>query len=108
MASLREIDAPCADISPGVAGMEEGESLRTYEKRTKEMVIDECSVRHFLGIQQVLENGELGIVYWLPGRQNPADGMTKVKSERSPLLRLLESGSFNPGMLRPSPGISSK
>ena len=40
-------------------------------------------------------------VFWIPGKENPADGLTKMHSEILPLLRLLESGTYNPGMLRP-------
>ena len=57
-------------------------------------------MRHFLGIQQTLENGDLDNVYWLLGLGNPAGGTTKIKSDMIPLLRLLESGALNPGILR--------
>ena len=64
-------------------------------------------MRHFLGIQQSLENKELDDIYWLPGTENPADGMTKMKSETSPMLNLLEFGEFYPGLLRPLMGVAS-
>ena len=38
--------------------------------------------------------------HWAPGAENPADGLTKVRSEMAPSLRLLESGHFRPGSLR--------
>ena len=46
-------------------------------------------------------------IYWLPGSENPADGVTKMKSEMSPMLNLLEFGEFHPGFLRPLLGVSS-
>ena len=42
----------------------------------------------------------LGNVYWLPGLENPAIGLTETRSDMDPLLRLLESGAYNPGALR--------
>ena len=64
-------------------------------------------VRHFLSIQQSLDNNELDNIYWLPGTEKPADGMTKVRSEMPPMLRLLEFGEFYPGLLRPLKGVCS-
>ena len=46
-------------------------------------------------------------IYWLPGAENPADGMTRMKSEMSPMLNLLEFGEFHTGLLRPLLGICS-
>ena len=46
-------------------------------------------------------------IYWLPGTENPADGVTKMKSEMSPMLNLLEFGEFYPGVLRPLKGVCS-
>ena len=53
---------------------------------------------HFLDIQQSLEEGELENVYWIPGTENPADGLTKLRSEMGPILALLETGRFQPGV----------
>ena len=53
------------------------------------------------------EDKELDNIYWLPGTENPADGMTKMKSEMSPMLNLLEFGEFHPGVLRPLLGVGS-
>ena len=64
-------------------------------------------VRHFLSIQQFIEDGELGNVYWLPGVENPADGLTTPKNEMGPILSLLETGCFQPGRLRPITGLVS-
>ena len=62
-------------------------------------------VQHFMSIQQALEEKELNNVFWIPGKENPADGLTKLHSEILPLLCLLESGTYNPGILRPLKGI---
>ena len=71
------------------------------------MITEKYLVRHFLGIQQSLDHGELDNIFWLPGTENPADGMTKVRSEMPPMLHLLEFGEFYPGTLRPLKGVCS-
>ena len=40
-------------------------------------------------------------VYWVPGTEDPADGLAKVRCDMAPLMWLLESGHFTPGTLRP-------
>ena len=57
-------------------------------------------VRRFLGIQKFLGNGEMENGNSLPEQENSADRMTTVESDVIPLLRLLGSGAFNPGILR--------
>ena len=44
--------------------------------------------------------------YWLPGTENPADGLTRVRIDIVSLLRLPESGCFNPGRLRLIKGVA--
>ena len=51
---------------------------------------------------QVLDN-----VYRIPGLGNPADGLANTQNDIVPLLRLLESGVRNPGILRPFKSIAS-
>ena len=46
--------------------------------KTKEMATAKYLVRSILSIQQALQKGGLCNVYWLPGADNPADGLTKV------------------------------
>ena len=65
------------------------------------MVTEKYLARHVLSIQQLIDEGELGNVYWIPGVENPADGLTKLRSEMGPIATLLELGSFQPGILRP-------
>ena len=104
MALSREFYTPSVGLSPGMAGLEDCESLFNH-LRTKKMITEKYLVRHFLGIQQSLGNNELGNIYWLPGAENPTDGMTKMKSEMPPMLNLLEFGEFYPGLLRPLMGV---
>ena len=106
MALIREFYTPLVGLSPGTAGLEDCESLFSH-LRTKRMITEKYLVRHFLSIQQSLDNKELDNIYWLPGTENPADGMTKVKSEMPPMLHLLEFGEFHPGFLRPLKGVCS-
>ena len=62
----------------------------------------------FFSIQQALEAGDLENAYWLPGTENPADGLTKVRSDMAAQLRPLESGCFSPGSLRPLEEVAPK
>ena len=107
MALLREFYAPFSRMSPGLVAMEDFESLFTHLKN-KKMVTEKYLVRHFLSIQQFIEEGDLDNVYWLPGTENPADGLTKSRSEMGPILALLETGRFQPGLLRPLKGLASR
>ena len=45
-------------------------------------------------------------VHWIPGLKDPADGLTKTKGDLAPLSSLVESGGYNPGILRPLKGIA--
>ena len=100
MLSLKKVRCPFEGMNPGVGGLGDCKSLFTLLK-TKKMIAEKYLVRHFLSIQQALEAGELEDAYWLPGTENPADSLTKVRGEMALLLRLLESGAFFPGRLRP-------
>ena len=100
MALSRGFYAPFSRISPSMVGMEDCESLFTHLEN-REMVTEKYLVRHFLSIQQFIEEGEQENAHRLPGVENPADGLTKIKSEMGPILSLLETGRFQPGLLRP-------
>ena len=100
MALLREFCAPFSRISPSMVGMGDCESLFTHLKNRK-MVAEKYLVRHVLRIQQFIEDGELGNTYWLPGVENPADGLAKIKSEMGPISSLLDTGRYQPGLLHP-------
>ena len=99
--------APLACMNPGVVGLEDSVSLFTHLS-TRRMIAEQYLARHFLSIQQELREGELENAYWLPGTENPADGLTKVRSDAVPLLRLLASVGYRPGQLRPLKGVSWK
>ena len=107
MLLLKDFYGPSGGINPGVVGMGDCESLFTHLK-TKKMAAEKYLVRHFLSIQQALEEGDLENAYWPPGTENPADGLTKVRSDMVTPLRLLESGGFCPGQLRPLKGVAWK
>ena len=75
---------------------------------TEKMVTEKYLVRHLLSIQQASEEGDLDNAYWLPGAENPADGLTRVRCDLVPLLRLLESGGFHRGPVRPLRGVTRR
>ena len=87
--------------------MEDCEGLLTHLGNRK-MVTEKYLARHFLSIQQFIEEGELNNAYWLPGTENPADGLTKIKSEMGPIPSFLETGRFQPGLLLPLKGLASR
>ena len=107
MALLREFYDPFSRMSPGLVGMEACESLFTHLKNRK-MATGEYPARHFLSIQRCIEEREPDNAYWLPGTENPVDGLTKVKSETGPILALLETGRCHPGLLLPPKGLASR
>ena len=51
------------------------------------MITAKYLARHFQSIQKALGRGDLGNVYWLPGAESPADGLTKMRSYMVTLLR---------------------
>ena len=102
---LREFYGYFWDLGPGMVGFEDCESLFTHLKK-KKVVSEKFLVRDFLAIQQAIEVKELDNVVWLPGLGNAADGLAKIKSDLVPLLRPLESGSYNPGTSRPQRGVA--
>ena len=83
------------------------ESLFTHLK-TRQMVAEKYLVRHFPSTPQALGAGDLENAYWLPGSENPAGGLTRVRSDVVPILRLLESGELRPGHLPPLKGVDWK
>ena len=98
---------PFEGINPRVVGLEDCGSLFTLLE-TKKMIAEGYLVRHFLSIQHGVEAGDLGDEYQPPGTDSPADGLTRVRIDMVPLPRLLESGRFRPGQLRPPKGVARK
>ena len=80
--------------------MGERESLLAHLRHIK-MVAEKYSVRHVFGFQHSLENCDPDNVYWFPGSEHSAGALAKSKSDMVPLRRLLESGAFRLGILRP-------
>ena len=90
-----------------MVGVEYYGSLLTHLKNRK-MVAGHDLVRHFLSIQQFIEEGDLDNIYWIPGVGNPADGITEITSEMGPISSLLDTGRFQPGLLRPLKGLATR
>ena len=63
--------------------------------------------RQFLSFQQTVQRGDFRNTYRVPVTESPAGGLTDISSDMAPLLRLLGSGKFSPGLLRPSEGRQS-
>ena len=103
----KDFCGPFWGMGPGLGALEDCGSLFSHFK-TKKMIAEKFLVRHFLSIQRALGNGDAEGECWLPGTENPADGLTKVRSDMVPLLRLLESGAFCLGLLRPLKGVAWK
>ena len=76
MTLLKEFYGPFSRVSSGLVGMEDCESLFFTHWKNREMLTEKYLARHFLGIQQSLEEGELENAYWIPGTENPAGGFT--------------------------------
>ena len=68
-----------------MVGFEDCDSLFAH-RPSRKLVTGKYSVRHFLAIQDVLNRGLLSNVLWIRGPFDPADGMTKHKSDLAPLL----------------------
>ena len=103
MSLLRDFYAPLEALGQGMLGLQDCESLCTHPT-TKKKITEKHLVRHFLRTQQALGQGELDNVYWLPSTENPAEGLTRVRSDTAPLPKKLESGRLNPGSFRPLEG----
>ena len=93
MLPLKGAYGPFEGMGPGVGGLEDSESLLTHLKK-KKITTKKYLARHFLNIQQAFGGGDLENAHWLPGTENPADRLTRVRRDMAPLLRLLGTGSF--------------
>ena len=103
LAFLRELYALSGDVSPGAIGAEDCESRFTHI-RDNEAIAGEYPACRFLGIQQASGDNGLGNVYRLLVMARPEAGLAEVKSDMASLLRMLHSGTFRPGALRPKRG----
>ena len=95
---------PFEHLSPGMIGFEACKSLLTHI-RGGETVAGERPVRHFLTIQQALDNDESDNGLCSPGVEKPAGGPTRAKSDVAPYLRMLRSSPFCSGAPHLSRGV---
>ena len=102
-ALIRDFPEPSEGLELARAGWEHCDSLVTHT-RAEEMITGKYLARRFLSTQRVPHLGESGSISSMPGAENPAGGLTKVRSDVAPLLRILESGRFRPGIPRPLKG----
>ena len=100
---LQEFYGPSGDMNPGLVGLEDCESL-SAQLKTKRMVTEKYLVCHFLRIQQALEEGDLENIYWLPGTENPAAGLTEVRCGMAPSSSIIGIGRIFSGAPSPSDG----
>ena len=70
------------------------------------MIVEKYPAPRFLGTRQALEEGESVNVYWVLGAENPAYGLTDVRSDVAPSFRLLDTRHLNPECLRPWKGAA--
>ena len=105
MSMLREFHGHFTDVRPGMAGLEDCESLFTRLEKNK-LITEKLLVLHFPAIQQAIDVPESDNAYGIPGRENTADGLTNLHSKMLPLSRLLELGIYTPGCPRPLRGVS--
>ena len=94
-------------MNPGVVASEYCERLFAHLK-TQKMIAEKYLVRNFLIIQQALKEGDFENAFWLPGTENLSDSLAQARRDMVPLLRVLESGAFCPGRLRPLKGVAWK
>ena len=62
-----------------MAALEDCGSLFAHLEKQK-TVAEKFLARHFSAIQLAIEIHELDNVCWIPGRENPPDGITKLRS----------------------------
>ena len=95
---IRDFDGPLGHAKIRAYGLIDCESLLPH-LRTGRLGAEKFLTRHFRSIMDAVESGDLGNVAWIPGTENPADGLTKISSELGPLLYLLKTGMYRPRAL---------
>ena len=96
MDMIREFYTALGREKLGSYGLIDCESL-LWHLRTGRLGTEKFLTRNFRIILGAMEGGDLGNVAWIPGTENPADGLTKATSGRGPLCQLLETGLYCPG-----------
>ena len=72
-------------------GLIDCESLLSH-LRTGRPGTEKLLTRHFQSSLDALCVGDLGNAAWISGTENPADGLTKAKSDLGPFFNLPETG----------------
>ena len=98
---IKDFYAPLGHAKIRAYGVIGCESLLPH-LRTGRLGTEKFLTRHFRSIMDALDSGDLGNVAWIPGTENPADGLTKISSELGPLLGLLKTGKYGPRALEQS------
>ena len=86
-------------------GLIDCESLLSH-LRTGRLGTEKVLTRHSRSMLDSLESGDFGHVAWIPGAENPADGLAAPTSDLGPLFHLLETGIYRPGRLEQLRGVS--
>ena len=102
-ALIRDFPEPSEGLELARVGWEHCGSLATH-LNSEEMITGKYLARRFLSSQRLSHQEESGNISLMPGAENPAGGLTKVRSDAAPLLCILESGRFRPGIPRPLKG----
>ena len=105
MEMIREFYEPLGHAKIRAYGLIDCESLLSH-LRTGRLGAEKFLTRHFRSIMDAVGGGDLGNVAWIPGTENPADGLTKISSELGPLLDLLQTGMYRPRALEQQRGLS--
>ena len=105
MEMIREFYSARGREKLGSYGVIDCESLLS-RLRTGRIGTEKFLTRHLRSILDATESGNLGNAVWIPGAENPADGLTKATSGRGPLLQLLGTGLYRPGRLVQLRGVS--
>lgn len=105
MEMIKDFYAPLGHAEIRSYGLIDCESLLSH-LRTGRLGTEKFLTRHFRSIMDALGSGALGNIAWIPGTENPADGLTKISSELGPLLDLLKTGKYRPRTLEQLRGLS--
>ena len=105
MEMIREFYGPLGHQKLPAYGLIDCESLLSH-LRTGRLGTEKFLTRHFRSILDAVESGDLGNVAWIPGTENPADGLTKISSELGHSLDLLKTGKYRPRTLEQLRGLS--
>ena len=89
------------ELSPGMAHVEDCEILVSHLRNTR-VIRGKYRVRHFTSPRRASAPGEWDDWLRLPAPANPAEGLTKIKSDLAPRPSLLMAGSSSPGIPCPT------